>query len=51
MYNHHSDEYIMKASDVEELKIEYDMNTNSGKARQAQYEKYRARACKLFDAR
>ena len=50
-FNHHSDEYQMKAVDVDELRDEYDMNTVEGRARNVQYENYRSRACKLFDAR
>ena len=51
MYNRHSDEYQMKAVDVDELVAEYDVTTEAGRARDAEYEKYKARACKLFSAR
>ena len=51
MYNHHSDEFAMKAVDIDELENEYDLGTEEGRIRQAEYENYRLRACKLFSVR
>ena len=51
MYNHHSDEYQMRAHDLSDLEGEYDLNTENGKKRAKQYEALKNKSFKMFETR
>ena len=51
MYNHHSDEYQMRAHDNADLTDEYDLTTQEGKKRAEEYEALRKKSFKMFDTR
>ena len=48
MYNHHSDEYYMRAHDMNDLEGEYDLATAEGRRRAKQYEALKEKSFKMF---
>ena len=49
MHYHYADDYVMKATDLEELAPEYDPSTEEGRAREEQYQALKEKHMKLFD--
>ena len=51
MYNHHSDEYYMRAHDMNDLEGEYDLATVEGRRRAKQYEALKEKSFKMFETK
>ena len=51
MYNHHSDEYKMRAVDLKDVEMGYNLKTEEGKKRSESYEALRKKTFKMFETK